>query len=128
MSLGETISHLRKQAKLTQEEVAIQLQVTRQTISNWESDQAAPNIGKAKELSNLFHVSLDTLLDTSYEVKAVEHLSNGQKLAGLVYAILKWIAIGAVVCIVISILSMFLFSSTRTELTSTEGSVEVNEK
>ena len=42
MSLGNNISFLRKQKKLTQEQLADQLNVTRQTVSRWEADEVIP--------------------------------------------------------------------------------------
>ena len=43
MSLGERLSNLRKTKKLSQEEVAERLNVSRQTISKWETDQSTPD-------------------------------------------------------------------------------------
>ena len=53
---------LRKQNQLTQEEVAVALSVTRQTISNWETDKVKPTIDKVIELSEMYRVSLDCIV------------------------------------------------------------------
>ena len=59
---SEKIDQLRKEFSYSQEEVAERLQVSRQTISNWENGTAQPALDKAVELSNLFQVSLDELV------------------------------------------------------------------
>ena len=46
MNLGETLLKLRKQKGLSQEEVADKLNVTRQTISKWETNQSMPDFDK----------------------------------------------------------------------------------
>ncbi len=62
MSLGSKISKLRKELNYTQEELAVKLDVTRQSVSKWESDLSYPDTDKLILLSNLFDVSLDYLL------------------------------------------------------------------
>ena len=61
MNIGDKLSELRKKKGLSQEELAEQLSVTRQTISKWELNETSPNINQAKELSKLFNVSLDEM-------------------------------------------------------------------
>ena len=46
--LHENLKALRKQKGLTQEELAIRLNVVRQTISKWETDETVPNIRQSK--------------------------------------------------------------------------------
>ncbi len=57
MSFGEKLKALRKKEGLSQEEVAHRLNVTRQTVSKWETDQTVPQLIKAKLLSELYDVS-----------------------------------------------------------------------
>ena len=61
-TLGENLYLLRKQNQLTQEEIATALNVTRQTISNWETDKVKPTIDKVIELSEVYRVSLDSIV------------------------------------------------------------------
>ncbi|SFO18281.1 helix-turn-helix domain-containing protein [Proteiniclasticum ruminis] len=61
-TFGENLYLLRKENKLTQEEIAAALNVTRQTISNWETDNVKPTIDKVIALSEVYGVSLDTLI------------------------------------------------------------------
>lgn len=65
MNLGEKILAIRKSRGLTQEQLAEQLNVTRQSVSKWESDQATPELDKIVELSKFFEVSVDYLLQPS---------------------------------------------------------------
>lgn len=62
MELGDRIRELRTQKSLTQEELAQQLQVTRQTISKWESNKSLPDIMCIKELCLIFEMSIDEFL------------------------------------------------------------------
>ncbi len=62
MNLGKKIIELRKENKMSQEDLAEVLNVTRQTISNWENGKNYPDIGTLILLSDKFHISLDILL------------------------------------------------------------------
>lgn len=66
MSLGERLLHLRKKAGLSQEDVAEKLNVSRQTVSKWETNQTVPELIKAKLLSQLYNVSYDYLISESH--------------------------------------------------------------
>lgn len=70
--LGEKLMKLRKKSGMSQQDVATSLTVSRQTISNWESNTGAPDIGKAKELAALYHISLDDLVNDEIDVTVVE--------------------------------------------------------
>ena len=61
--LGEKLMKLRKKQGYSQQDVATILSVSRQTISNWELDQGAPSLDKAKELADLYHLSLNDLVE-----------------------------------------------------------------
>lgn len=62
MSLAEKIITLRKKQGWSQEELAERLDVTRQSVSKWESAQSVPDISKIIQLSEIFGVSTDHLL------------------------------------------------------------------
>lgn len=63
MSFGQNLQFLRKMRnKMTQEELAEKLAVSRQTVSKWELDTAYPEINKLVELCNLFSCSMDELV------------------------------------------------------------------
>lgn len=62
MKFGEQLKHERNKLNLTQEAVAIDLFVSRQTISSWETGRTYPDIDSLIALSNLYQISLDRLL------------------------------------------------------------------
>ena len=62
MKIGVKLKEARLQAGLTQENVAEEIQVTRQTISNWETEKSFPDIVSVIKLSTLYNISLDKLL------------------------------------------------------------------
>ena len=74
--LGEKIQKYRKIQKMSQEELGEVMGVTRQTISNWESGESAPNIMEAKKLANLLNLSLDELTDNDTEKVLLNKLSK----------------------------------------------------
>lgn len=65
MTFAEKILTLRKGNNLTQEELAEKVNVSRQSVSKWESGQAIPELEKIVALSAVFHVTTDTLLKSS---------------------------------------------------------------
>lgn len=62
MKLSENITQLRRAMGLSQEQLAEQVGVSRQSISKWETGQSAPELEKLVLLSKVFGVSTDTLL------------------------------------------------------------------
>ena len=78
MTLAEKITHLRISNNISQEKLASLLDVSRQSISKWESGESTPQIDKILELCELFKVTTDELLHDSivihrgkkYKVKA----------------------------------------------------------
>lgn len=62
MILADKITLLRKKSGWSQEELAQQLGVSRQSVSKWESAQSIPDLDKVLKLSALFNVSTDYLL------------------------------------------------------------------
>ena len=62
MTLGERICQYRVQRHLSQQEVAEKLEVSRQSVSKWETDGAVPELDKLVKLCELFEVSLDELV------------------------------------------------------------------
>ena len=62
MEFSERLMILRKQAGLSQEQLADRLGVTRQSVSKWEGGAAVPELGKLVALADLFGVTTDCLL------------------------------------------------------------------
>ncbi len=67
MIISDKILYLRKKVGYTQEELAQKLNVSRQSISKWESAQSIPDVTKIMEMAKLFSVSTDYLLKDEIE-------------------------------------------------------------
>ena len=67
MTLGEKIFELRKKCGLSQEQLGEKINVTRQTISNWELGETSPNPEQLKLISKELNVSIDELLDNDIQ-------------------------------------------------------------
>ena len=67
MILADKIITLRKKAGWSQEELASQLGVTRQSVSKWEGAQSVPDLDKVVQMSRIFGVSTDYLLKDELE-------------------------------------------------------------
>lgn len=74
MEIGKKLKNARIEAGLTQEKAAEKIDVSRQTISNWENEKAYPDIISVIALSDLYSVSLDELLKG--DQKMAEHLEE----------------------------------------------------
>lgn len=62
MNFGEKLFELRKEKNLSQEEVADKLNVTRQTVSKWETNQSTPDFDKIVPICELFGIGTEELL------------------------------------------------------------------
>ena len=67
MSFSENLQYIRSHADLTQEQFAEQLQVSRQSVSKWESGTSFPEMDTLLHICDLYDVNLDTLLRGSVE-------------------------------------------------------------
>lgn len=133
MDLGKKILELRKKNKLSQEQLAEKLDVTRQTISNWELNETTPDINQAKEISKIFNISLDDLVDNDVKNIVVEKISNTERLAGILINILKFIGIGLLVLIIIDVIALIVFnaftdSSQNDDIIETELTCSLNDE
>lgn len=91
MKFGEQIRKYRTQQSLTQQDAADYLHVTRQTISNWENGKIYPDLNMLLTISNLYHVSLDTLLREDSELmdfldrgKVVDRFANLNRVINII--------------------------------------------
>ena len=74
MEIGKKLKNARIEAGLTQEKAAEKIDVSSQTISNWENEKSYPDIISVIALSDLYSVSLDELLKG--DQKMAEHLEE----------------------------------------------------
>lgn len=75
MTIGEKITHLRIANKISQEQLAEKLGVSRQSVSKWEMDQSLPHLDKAMLICDLFSLSADELLRNDITI----HRGDGDK-------------------------------------------------
>lgn len=115
MTIGQRIMNYRKDKKLSQEEVAEKLNVTRQTVSKWETDQSTPDFDKIIPLCELFEISSEELLRGKEEKKEETKEENEQiqidvnkekRTKGLIISILLYFI--SVMWIMISIPVLFM--------------------
>ena len=108
MTFGEKIQFLRKQNGMSQEQLASQLTVSRQAISKWELDSSVPDTDNVVQLSKLFKVSADYLLnddiecDTNHSATKIDTNGNkfGMQIKTAFILGIGIIAIGFIVCLV----------------------------
>ena len=72
MSLGKNLYEMRKKFGLSQEIVAEKLNISRQTISKWETDETVPDIYQSKALAKIYGVPIDKLADYDSEMVQIE--------------------------------------------------------
>ncbi|MGI6563345.1 MAG: helix-turn-helix transcriptional regulator [Clostridia bacterium] len=61
-NIGQNIKRFREEKKMTQEQLAEQMNVTRQAVSNWENGKTLPNIDTLFRLSLIFEISIEEII------------------------------------------------------------------
>ena len=69
MKFGENLQKLRKENKMSQEQLAEKLNVSRQAVSKWESNQSYPETDKIIAIAKIFNCSMDELVNSPLEKK-----------------------------------------------------------
>ncbi|MCR6097312.1 helix-turn-helix domain-containing protein [Salipaludibacillus agaradhaerens] len=82
--IGMTIRLLRKKHKMSQEEIAERVHVSRQTVAKWENDEVLPDIQKCKLLADLFDIALEQLADDMSEKEVYQLAPKGKHFFGVV--------------------------------------------
>jgi transcriptional regulator with XRE-family HTH domain len=95
MELSKKIKQIRNDNKLTQEQFAEKMLVSRTAISKWENGTCYPSIDSLKYMSKTFNVSLDKLLSSEeiLEIAKTENQSNISKYNGLLFCLLDIVRI-----------------------------------
>ena len=119
MILPERLMKLRKAAGLSQEEVADKLEVTRQTVSKWETGQSSPDLDKVLPLCDLYGVTPDELLheggsqeaeqakaesDVIRSEELVERITAKKKLRGILCGVMLYFVAIAFIMVAIPVL------------------------
>ena len=95
MELSKKIKKIRNDNKLTQEQFAEKMLVSRTAVSKWENGTCYPSIDTLKYMSKLFNVSLDKLLSSEeiLELADKENQDNISKYNNLLFSLLDFIRI-----------------------------------
>ena len=108
MTLGQKVFELRKKNNLSQEQLGEKIDVTRQTISNWELDETSPNPDQLKKLSKVLNVSIDELLDNDIENLVLSKLKVTEKQTKTIKKILKGFLIGFIAFLIVDIIAFII--------------------
>ena len=108
MALGQNILKLRKKNGLSQEQLGEKVNVTRQTISNWELEETAPNPEQLKLLSKALNVSVDDLIDNDLQNVVLSKVKMTEKQTRTIKKILKGFLIGFITFLVIDIIAFII--------------------
>ncbi len=111
INVGQKLQIARNKQGLTQEQIAQQLQVSRQTISNWENNKSYPDIVSLITLSELYQISLDQLLKGDKAM--IEHLSKSTNTVASNRRLLT-----AIILNIIILIAFILFNSLITQNTT----------
>lgn len=76
MSIGEKIIELRKKYNLTQEKLAEKIGISRQTLSNWESNITTPDLKQAGVLAQILKINLNELANNNLEIVSNDNLKD----------------------------------------------------
>ena len=98
--IGKFIKELRIKNSLSQADLANKLSVTKQAISKWENGRGIPDIEMLKELSKIFNVDIDEIIDGELKEKEVKKKVNK-----------KIIVLSSLIIVVIIFITIFLFTN-----------------
>ena len=126
MKFNEKILKLRKEKGLSQEELGMEMQVSRQTVSKWEAGQSYPDFTRLVMLSDFFNMTLDELvkdidvqevrensltnekIDSIYRVSQdVDSILQNRTLKGIIKGI-KWFIAGSFIFLCLVIVVSFI--------------------
>lgn len=106
MEIGKKLKDARMKFNLTQEQIAEELFVSRQTISNWENGKSYPDIISVIKLSDLYSISLDELLKGDQDM--VKHLGESTDVVRsskkLIGAVITNITLFLVMIVIVSVM------------------------
>lgn len=106
MKISEKIKSARAKSGLTQEDVAESLEISRQTLSNWENAKTLPDISSVIKMSDLYQVSLDELLKG--DVTMTKKIEKDEKTLENNNRAFKFIIILATIIIIARIIGNFV--------------------
>ena len=101
MKFNENLKYLRKEEKMTQENLAERLNVSRQAVTKWESGQSLPDIENLKQIADLFGVTMDSLVG---DVESKKESNINKKINDIGYFIF-----GAIILLIGIFFSIYSF-------------------
>ena len=99
MTIGERIYTLRKERSISQEELANELNVSRQSVSKWETNQSMPDFDKIVMLCQFFGITTDELLTGKKDIVKADEIDNKNK-----YAMILGISVGLYIFSAVSVI------------------------
>lgn len=106
MEIGQKLKEARTASGLSQENVAEKINVSRQTISNWETEKTYPDIISVIKLSDLYTISLDELLKG--DKKMIEHLEESTNVVKSNKKLIGVVILNIVLIVLLITLSVFI--------------------
>lgn len=100
--LGERLYELRRKKNLSQEEMAEKLNVSRQTISKWETNQSQPDFDKIIPLCQLFNISSEELLTGKKAIKDLGEVKENKRKTALVISLSVFLYFLALIWVMIA--------------------------
>lgn len=117
MNLGKNIANLRKEAKLSQEELAEILNVSRQTISNWELSETFPSSSQLLEISAYFKITPNELLGIDNTCYVIDKINKTEKLVKKQIKFTKIIFITIYILILFALVGYIIYTFTNKDFT-----------
>lgn len=115
VDIGSILKNAREGKGFTQEQIAEKLDVSRQTVSNWENSRSYPDIMKVIELSDIYSVSLDELIKG--DEKIMNHLENTTNTVKRKARLIKTLELSTYFAVwLVGILFFYLFLPTGDEM------------
>lgn len=121
MKFGDRLKNARTEMNLTQEQVANDFFITRQTISSWENEKTYPDIASLIKLSDYYHISLDTLLKEDSGMKEYLEKKSVEKSIIPMFIMLIIIDLLFITLLVLKIINIIQFSNNAVLILNTFG-------
>ena len=109
--IGKKLIQFRKNKRLSQAELAEDVGVTRQTISNWELNETAPDLKQAQKLSEIFNISLDELAGN--EDAILKKLNITENNSNIIIKLIKvlGITLGTLIFVLMAIVCIYIYTT-----------------
>lgn len=117
MNIGSNILNLRKNKKMSQEQLAEKIGVTRQTISNWELNETAPDTNQLILLSKVLDVNINKLVGNNINDLLIEKVSNTENLTKINMKMIKRLGIIFYFIVLLALILLTIYFLTKKDFT-----------